>query len=107
MPAICSQRIVSIPHTAKLGRVQPQPPQRHHAFGLPRQMHAITMSHVGREGYTVRPRILIIARVRPDLPRSPRCRGLRKCSQDVLVQPFLAKDPGEQSRTDQDVLSLG
>jgi hypothetical protein len=57
MPAICSQKIVSIPYTAKLGPVQAQPPQRCHAFGLPGQMHAVTMSHVGREGYIARPLI--------------------------------------------------
>jgi hypothetical protein len=53
MLAICSQEIVSIPH-AKLGTVQAQPPQRRHAFGLPGQMHAITMSQVDRDGYIVR-----------------------------------------------------
>ena len=50
MLAICSQEIVPISHTAKLGPVQPQLPQRR-AFGVLAQMHATTMSHIGREGY--------------------------------------------------------
>ena len=44
MLAICRQKIVPIPYTAKLGPVQAQPPQRCHAFGLPGQMRAVTIS---------------------------------------------------------------
>jgi len=61
MLAICSQKIVSIPYTAKLGPVQAQPPQRCRAFGLPGQVHAVTMSHVGREGYVAAPLLLVIS----------------------------------------------